>query len=868
MPTCVYKERIYRTGINRSIIIECPINGSNPDVTYYKMIPPSTRTKFELIDNNLDTLRRVGRYRINPTSAADFGLYECIPRSLAGTAKCDIIVELGSTPNPPEQCSVQFAKVNNKTFAQFSCRPGHNQGGSSSFLSIYEIVDKQLKLSGRVNIDESKLDKEVPYITPADEDKYYEFLIMQENNFGNSSSIILTLGTPRDPKQMVTFDFKNIYMIAGIVAGILFLFCLCACCCCNDICSSSKSDNAFCKCCTGNENQDDDVSTYKKPPMDPDALGPAPNSRSFAHYSSELNSTLKLGAYGSNLNSNYEYYDNTSTGLLQNEALYGQIKNKKGNLLSYENQDDSYNHNYEEEDNEDHYMNDHEEKMIKQQEEDNFSSNNDNPDDSMESSDAKSPDDDRQGFIQTINKNPNSMFNNNVSVSIGSGVESIKKHTYNLTTNAELFGRVPSSQKQNTVKFSNNNTYTTIDRKNNNKLIKTNNGLVYTPISNEKSKEETEPEHYEYDNCDEKQMSNYGSMKRGTHQNNSFQAELSLKLKSINSKEEAKSPDSDIYSKNLKVPNGQQSKLLPSASYTQSEPLSNSTATTSVSSASSCASNSDLIIKKETNTNTNNIYGTMKRTGNNLDTKNYSLLKTTINVNNSSSQNLNEPSSINNNGTLNRNLKPINLINSNKPPILKPKPRNNVYQSTQLKKHLNSTSESLHNQSVEPLLNQTSNTTKEFSFHTSPSTSVTDVSSTNCTPQHYNSNLIEEIGQANSILNKASNTMTRSRSNSLTKNSRSVTTTFGPKTTTQVNSSSIYSTIKLNCNNNNNINTANPPMKTFSSPNDQSANNTLNRNKAKKLASIDDEISAIQQQNGNFSGVRTMERRHVKNSEC
>jgi hypothetical protein len=111
LPTCLHRERTYKTGVNRSLVIECPINSSNPDVTYYKIIPPSTRTKFELIDSNMDTLSRVGRFRIQPVSLADFGLYECIPRSLAGTTKCDIYVDLGATPNPPEQCLVQFAKV-------------------------------------------------------------------------------------------------------------------------------------------------------------------------------------------------------------------------------------------------------------------------------------------------------------------------------------------------------------------------------------------------------------------------------------------------------------------------------------------------------------------------------------------------------------------------------------------------------------------------------------------------------------------------------------------------------------------------------------------------------------------------------------
>ena len=198
----------------------------------------------------------MGRYKVTPMSQADFGLYECIPRSLVGTTKCDINVDLGATPNPPEQCNVQFAKVNNKTFAQFSCRPGFNQGGLTSFLTIYEISlsDRQLKLSGRVNIDESKVDKEVPYITPADEDKYYEFLIMQENNYGNSTPVELTLGIPDEDKSMASWDSKNIMMV-GFGGMILFFFlCVCSCCCCTDLFSTAKSDNPCCKCCLGSGN--------------------------------------------------------------------------------------------------------------------------------------------------------------------------------------------------------------------------------------------------------------------------------------------------------------------------------------------------------------------------------------------------------------------------------------------------------------------------------------------------------------------------------------------------------------------------------------------------------------------------------------
>lgn len=270
LPVCVHSERTYRTGMNRSIVIECPINASNPDVTHYKIIAPSTKTKVDYLESDLETLHRVGRFRMNPSSLADFGLYECIPRSLAGTAKCDIIVELGATPNPPEQCTVQLALVNNKTYAQFSCKPGFNQGGLTSFLTIYEVnpIDKQLKLSGRVNIDESKTDKEVPYITPADEDKYYEFLIMQENNYGNSTAITLTLGTSAEAKEIQFWSSNNLLLVGCGTGVLLFVFFVCICCCITDGFSSSKSDNPCCRCCAPSDSMDGDMSTYKKAPLD------------------------------------------------------------------------------------------------------------------------------------------------------------------------------------------------------------------------------------------------------------------------------------------------------------------------------------------------------------------------------------------------------------------------------------------------------------------------------------------------------------------------------------------------------------------------------------------------------------------------
>jgi hypothetical protein len=255
LPTCVYPKRGYRAGINRTIILECPINGSNPDVNHYKVIPPSPSTKFDLIDQNFELLKKVGRFRVTPKSQADFGLYECIPRSSAGVTRCEINLELGDTPNPPEECSVQFAAINNKTFAQFSCKPGHNQGGSSSFLSIYERTNTgNTVLSGRVNIaDDSMMSREVSFITPADQEKYYEFLLYQENNYGNSTPVFLTLGVSQKAKASFSLlPTRTIYAIAAGAAIFIFVVFICACCCCSDLFgSSSKGESGCCKWCCG-----------------------------------------------------------------------------------------------------------------------------------------------------------------------------------------------------------------------------------------------------------------------------------------------------------------------------------------------------------------------------------------------------------------------------------------------------------------------------------------------------------------------------------------------------------------------------------------------------------------------------------------
>ncbi len=236
------------------------------------MIPPSSRTQFSMLDSAHE-LPKIARFRINPSSRHDFGLYECIPRSLAGTAKCDINVELGATPDPPQDCTVQFNNMNNKTYAQFTCRPGFNQGGSTSFLTIYEVnlSDDSLKLSGRVNIDGSYTNQEVPFITPTDASEYYEFLIMQENNYGNSTAVKLSLGVSNTAKKTHWMEDKKMVMIGGAAGLVVFLFFVCCCCCLTDMFSVGKADNACCKCCLAADTHDDDGSTYKKAPLDGDA---------------------------------------------------------------------------------------------------------------------------------------------------------------------------------------------------------------------------------------------------------------------------------------------------------------------------------------------------------------------------------------------------------------------------------------------------------------------------------------------------------------------------------------------------------------------------------------------------------------------
>ena len=338
--------------------------------------------------------------------------------------------------------------------------------------------------------------------------------------------------------------------------------------------------------------------------------------------------------------------------------------------------------------------------------------------------------------------------------------------------------------------------------------------------------------------------------------NSNFQNELTLRLKSISSnKEQQQQQNPELISQ--KKPQTTES---------------NSTVTTTLSSASSCTSNSDLILPKPPQPSFNNT-NTIKRpldlnpslTNIESNNKQFSLLKTTLNM---TSQNDNETHS----DTLGRqNRHPTNGLtpkinngmiygtNTYKPPILKPKPRNNIYQTMSRKMIANS--ESVHNQSVEPLL-------KETSLHTSPSTSVTDVSSNNCTPQHYTTNLVEEINKVQQTARSRSNSLSRQHQNNNNNNHHSsqglnnntkATTTFA---TSANGNSIIYSTTKIN--GNQEISNNAPTMRTF---NANYENSTLGRKLSQKKTNgtLEEGINKISQ---NSAAQRTIDRRHIKNSEC
>ena len=114
---------------------------------------------------------------------------------------------------------------------------------------------------------------------------------MQENNYGNSTSIMLTLGVSEETKEVEFWHSKNVFMI-GIGAGILiFILFLCLCCCFADSLTCFKtSDNACLKCLSGSDRLNEhDTSTYKKAPLD-GSDGSTLINQPFQGFNQEINS--------------------------------------------------------------------------------------------------------------------------------------------------------------------------------------------------------------------------------------------------------------------------------------------------------------------------------------------------------------------------------------------------------------------------------------------------------------------------------------------------------------------------------------------------------------------------------------------------
>jgi len=197
----------------------------------------------------------------------------------------------------------------------------------------------------------------------------------------------------------------------------------------------------------------------------------------------------------------------------------------------------------------------------------------------------------------------------------------------------------------------------------------------------------------------------------------------------------------------------------------------------------------------------------------------------------------------------------VPALPSQKPPILKPKPKNTNIYATATSSTSNKNDLSLHNRSTEPLLNNTINNPNQTtatilsSFNTSPSTSITDVSSNNCTPQHnlngldaaaagvmvdtppLSCNIIKHTTFGNgAITTKVTTTTT--------------TTNAAPLLNTSIgNGGGFYDSVNL-------------------------LNGTMGRNKTNlNGVSIDEEIMAVKNSTNSFAS-KTLERRHVKNSEC
>jgi hypothetical protein len=259
VPICATKNRVYHTGINQTITMTCEIADSNPSVASFTINGPVDTTKIDIID------LEKGKFRVKPEDMKDFGKYECFPRNTAGTGRCGITLQLGGYPEAPYNCKIDYNRnTNNKTTAQINCQIGFNQGGTRSEFVVYErLVDGTLKHSGSVNVYETR-QKEVGYLTKElDENKYYEFAVMQTNNYGNSSLVILTIGKKEIEKSGITQEQLKLILIIGSSLAVCLFLCLCCCCCCSNCYSNGSNDACKLFSCCNDSDKEKQKGTYR-----------------------------------------------------------------------------------------------------------------------------------------------------------------------------------------------------------------------------------------------------------------------------------------------------------------------------------------------------------------------------------------------------------------------------------------------------------------------------------------------------------------------------------------------------------------------------------------------------------------------------
>jgi hypothetical protein len=179
--------------------MECQVSDANPNVTSYQLNGPTESTSIEAI---LENGKHTGRFKVMPKEKKDLGKYECYPRNSAGSVSCVYNLILGGYPNPPTDCSIKYDRSANKTRGQIGCKTGFNQNGTKLEVNVYErINDGTLKYAGSVNVYEEKAVSSLGYLTKElDEMAYYEFVVIQTNNYGNSEQVELSIGSKEEGK--------------------------------------------------------------------------------------------------------------------------------------------------------------------------------------------------------------------------------------------------------------------------------------------------------------------------------------------------------------------------------------------------------------------------------------------------------------------------------------------------------------------------------------------------------------------------------------------------------------------------------------------------------------------------------------------